>query len=100
MALLERLKQKQGSLTDAEMAALLNCSRQLWQGTRIGKTPLGATVLKGAARAFPDLQPEIASLLLDVPLQNRPDGLLPRLREGLVEFAKNWWFFVIGGERK
>lgn len=51
---LAEIQNKEG-LSDGKMAKRLGCSRQLWQMTRSGETPLGMTVLKCILRRFPEL---------------------------------------------
>ena len=46
-----------------DMAERLNCSRQLYQGTRSGKIPPGNKILKGISIAFPDLQEDVIYFL-------------------------------------
>jgi transcriptional regulator with XRE-family HTH domain len=65
VTLLTKLKEIQSreGLTDSELAKRLNCSRQLYQGIRTGKIPLGSKVLKGISIAFPELQADILLFL-------------------------------------
>jgi len=60
-------------LTDSEMAKRLNCSRQLYQGIRTGKIPLGNKILKGISVAFPELQANIL-IFLASDAKNCPDN--------------------------
>lgn len=63
--LLTKIKEIQSreGLTDAEMAKRLGCSRQLYQGVRSEKVPLGSKILKGISSAFPELQADILIFL-------------------------------------
>ncbi len=65
VTLLTKIKEIQSreGLTDSEIAKRLNCSRQLYQGTRSGKIPLGTKILKGISAAFPELQADILIFL-------------------------------------
>ena len=55
--------QVKGELTDREMAERLGCSRQLWQMTRSGRTPLGKTMAKCITRNFSELNQDIIYFL-------------------------------------
>ena len=76
MDILEYLGKRQAEqgTSDKQFAAQLDCSRQLWQGTRSGTIPLGSTILKGAARAFPELRGEASHLLIDLPSKTKPEA--------------------------
>lgn len=50
-------------LSDKEMAGRLGCSRQLYQKTRAGMTPVGHKILKGISTTFPEFQPDILIFL-------------------------------------
>lgn len=64
--LLENLiaRQRDLGLSDRKFARLMGLCRVTWQLTRNGHVPLGATVARGAQRAFPDLAPDAIALLL------------------------------------
>jgi transcriptional regulator with XRE-family HTH domain len=55
--LIEKLeaKRKELQLSDAAFARRLGVSRPLWTAVREGKRSVGMALLRGAARAFPDL---------------------------------------------
>jgi len=55
--------QSQKGLPDKEMAKRLGCSRQLWQMTRTGKTPIGSKIMKNVSKAFPELQQDVIYFL-------------------------------------
>ncbi len=61
--LLQKLIDKQGRTTDAEFAATLGVSRQMWGFVRTRRCPLhkARKVLCGAMAAYPDLAPDILS---------------------------------------
>jgi transcriptional regulator with XRE-family HTH domain len=63
--LLYKLKaiQLRERLSDREMAQRLNCTRQHYQATRTGDTPLGKKVLAGISAAFPELQQDVIYFL-------------------------------------
>ena len=50
-------------LTDGEMAQQLNCSRQTYQKTRVGKIKVGNKILMGIMAAFPELKQDIIYFL-------------------------------------
>lgn len=54
--LLDRLIeiQKALGLSDRKFAALLGIDDSLWTNTRLGKTPIRFSVIRGAVRAFPN----------------------------------------------
>ena len=87
MDMLESLimeQEKQGS-SDQQFAAQLDCSRQLWQGTRTGAIPMGDTILKGTARAFPNLRRRALYMLVNLPNKNQAVKVA---KVGLVETIK------------
>jgi len=47
--------QERDKLTDKQMGERLGCSRSLWTLTRTGRVPLGAKVIKGIFKGFPEL---------------------------------------------
>jgi transcriptional regulator with XRE-family HTH domain len=51
--------QRRDKLTDREMAARLGISRSAWNMIRRGKLPLTDRVQVRAARAFPELLPDM-----------------------------------------
>jgi len=65
--LVEALMQRQSEsrASDAVFAELLGVSRATWGLTRTGKLPLGITVVRGAMRAYPDLEPLAVAFLRD-----------------------------------
>ena len=83
--LLDKLKEKQGELSDYEFRKILKTSQQLWQMTRTGKIKCGYTILKGCS-AYPDLGLDVLSFLgFDVNkvitlLNNRRGGLINKVR--------------------
>ena len=77
-SLVSKLKKKQEDLglTDSEMSQLLGCSRQLWQMTRTGRTPLGRKILTGIVPAFPELQKDTIYFL-----SNSANNLPPKAKD-------------------
>lgn len=63
--------QAREGLTDAEMAERLGCSRQLYQGTRTEKIPIGRRVIGGIPKAFPELQDDVL-VFLSIDANNSP----------------------------
>lgn len=65
-AIAEALRQRQRRLneSDGNFARRLQVSRQAWQQARTGDTLPGPPMLRGAARAFPELASHIMSLFL------------------------------------
>ena len=61
--LLEKLRLKQGELSDYKFADKLGVSHQLWQMTRTGKREVGLTVLQGTIRAYPELSRDVLFFL-------------------------------------
>lgn len=57
----EKLTQLQGERTDAEMAALLGCSRSHWAHIKAGRKHFTLARLQQVCRAFPDVWPEVAA---------------------------------------
>ena len=65
LTLISKIKeiQEREGLTDVEMARRLGCSRQLYQGTRSGKIPLGRKILNGIMTGFPELKKDVIYFL-------------------------------------
>jgi len=61
--LLEKLREKQGKLSDNAFSCGLGVSQQLWQMTRSGKRGIGLTLLKGVSKTYPDLAPYVLFFL-------------------------------------
>lgn len=90
-----RERQTQLVLSDTEMADMLGCSRQLWQMTRTGKTPLGKKVIAGVIAAFPELKGDIIYFLSNdvkiTPKQDVKNFLIApffKAQRGLKGFAR------------
>lgn len=63
-ALIERLKEKQGNLSDADFAERLGISRQLWSLIKSGKhAEPGAKFLKAVVQTFPELNLAVMNYL-------------------------------------
>jgi hypothetical protein len=54
-----KLRERQGSLTDAEFAAVLGVSRPLWGMVKDGAVPVGLSLLAGVTRAFPEMGEDV-----------------------------------------
>jgi len=63
--LAETLEQRQQELglSDGQFAQRLGISRPLWVATRTGQRAVALQLLRGVARAFPDLDAEILRFL-------------------------------------
>lgn len=65
MMILESLKEKQRqeNLSDQRFARKLGVSRRLWGMTRVGIKDIGMSLLKAAAKTYPDLDADIMAFL-------------------------------------
>jgi len=64
-SLLSKLIAKQGEQSDYKFANYLQITRPLWALTRIGKLPIGFTLLKAIARTYPELNADVLNFLRD-----------------------------------
>ena len=56
-------RQKELDLIDARFAQLLGISRPLWWMTRNGQREVNISLLRGVAKAFPEMHDQIISFL-------------------------------------
>ena len=97
--LLDKLKLKQGQLSDYQFADKLDISHQLWQMTRTGKREIGLVILKAILKAYPKLDRDVLIFLrgeVVIPStigsfatdasQPSQDGKIARLRAWLKGF--------------
>jgi len=73
--LLEKLveKQSQSKLGDEAFAGKLGISRSYWINIKAGRMNIGISLLSGAVKAFPELQPEVLIFLsqnVNLPTEN------------------------------
>jgi len=61
--LIDKLKLKQGELSDYRFADKLGISHQLWQMTRTGKRDIGSVVLKAVTKTYPELASDVVLFL-------------------------------------
>ncbi len=48
---------------DSQMARELGISRALWGLTRVGRKPVGRSLLRAVSRRFPELSPDVTDYL-------------------------------------
>lgn len=78
--LLEKLKLKQGELSDYQFANKLGISHQLWQMTRTGKREISSVILRATTRVYPELDQDVLIFL-------RGDVVSPSVIGGLTADA-------------
>lgn len=78
--LVEKLKTRQGVLSDQLFGEKLGISKQLWQMLRTGERQIPRPlVLKGIAKAYPELAPDVLIFLgFDVQLSSTTEGILSK----------------------
>jgi len=77
-------------LSDGDMAERLGCSRQLYQGTRTGRTPLGNKILKGITAAFPDLEQDVVIYFLSSDASKLPNNAKNPPRQPSKAQGRGW----------
>jgi hypothetical protein len=56
-------KQKEAQLNDRQFAKVLGVVRPLWAMTKSGTKPVGLTLLRAIARAYPEFDSQILAFL-------------------------------------
>lgn len=104
--LLDKLKEKQGDLSDYKFAEKLGIAHQLWQMIRTGKRNIPKPVLlQGIARAHPELAPDVLIFLgFDVVMSSLLAELLTNphqtSQDSKLGGFKAWWSGVVLRARK
>ena len=61
--MIDKLIARQGEMSDADFARLLDVPRETWTKTRTGERPIRHRMATAIVRAFPDLEGDVLSLL-------------------------------------
>ena len=93
IAKLKGIQSREG-LTDKEMAKLLGCSRQTYQGTRTGKLSPGKKIITGISATFPELKEDVHIFLSSNANKCSSDATKTPLSEGSEPQSKLLRFCV------